>query len=106
MMLTLAEIRARHFPPAVVVAPAVAPPLAGERAEWVAAVEARNITRSPAAGGGYSLNVGTVRAAVVRPEGGGWVVRNCGAACDSAPFSERAAADRLAMRIARLVALP
>lgn len=64
------------------------------------------IVHEPLAHGGYALRVGTRQRVRVEPatEGTGWRVRNLDAGIVSGSFGQRTAADRMAVRIARLVA--
>lgn len=100
----MADLFARHqvrvqVPPA----PPPPPPPAPLQARPARAA-AQSIERV-ARGEGYELRVAGQAAARVLPTAGGWQVHNTGAG-HKCTKSDRAEADRLAWRIARLVAAP
>lgn len=105
MILSIADIRARHAPPPA--APPAAPPPADDLGEWVAAVAGAAITRTPRADGGYEMLLGRRRVVAVlggRADGL-FVVTNLPAGRVASPPISRQQADAMAMRIARLEAL-
>lgn len=107
--LSIGAIRARHLAPPPIIppdAPAEQPELPLEAEEWLAAVDAGGITRTPRQDGGYELRVRGARAAVVLPTDAGRVVVNVQAGGMRSPALGRAQADTLALRIARLLVMP
>ena len=102
-LASMADLFARHQV-RVQTAPTLPPPPLPSPAPRPRQGAAQPIDRS-ARGDGYELRVAGVAAVRVLPAAGGWQVHNIGAGHKSIK-PERAEADRLAWRIARLLAAP